>query len=87
MSRLLRLFKIIFVFSRYRLDSLIPEDRLPWFAVLLLRLNPMRLLPVGKKSRGERLRLALEELGPIFIKFGQMLSTRRDLLPDDVADE
>jgi len=86
-SRLLRLFKIIFVFSRYRLDSLIPEDRLPWFAVLLLRLNPMRLLPVGKKSRGERLRLALEELGPIFIKFGQMLSTRRDLLPDDVADE
>ncbi|WP_086479526.1 ubiquinone biosynthesis regulatory protein kinase UbiB [Oceanospirillum sanctuarii] len=87
MSRLLRLFKIIFVFSRYRLDSLIPEDRLPWFAVLLLRLNPMRILPVGKKSRGERLRLALEELGPIFIKFGQMLSTRRDLLPDDVADE
>ena len=87
MSRLLRLFKIIFVFSRYRLDSLIPEDRLPWFAVLLLRLNPMRLLPVGKKSRGERLRLALDELGPIFIKFGQMLSTRRDLLPDDVADE
>ncbi len=87
MSRLLRLFKIIFVFSRYRLDSLIPEERLPWFLVLLLRLNPMRLLPVGKKSRGERLRLALEELGPIFIKFGQMLSTRRDLLPDDVADE
>ncbi|WP_084632181.1 ubiquinone biosynthesis regulatory protein kinase UbiB [Oceanospirillum maris] len=87
MSRLLRLLKIIFVFSRYRLDSLIPEDRLPWFAVLLLRLNPMRLLPIGKKSRGERLRLALEELGPIFVKFGQMLSTRRDLLPDDVADE
>lgn len=87
MSRLLRLFKIMFVFSRYRLDSLIPEDRLPWFAVLLLRLNPLRLLPVGKRSRGERLRLALEELGPIFIKFGQMLSTRRDLLPDDVADE
>ncbi|OOV86147.1 ubiquinone biosynthesis regulatory protein kinase UbiB [Oceanospirillum linum] len=84
---MLRLFKIIFVFSRYRLDSLIPEERLPWFLVLLLRLNPMRLLPVGKKSRGERLRLALEELGPIFIKFGQMLSTRRDLLPDDVADE
>jgi len=38
-------------------------------------------------SRGERLRLALEELGPIFIKFGQTLSTRRDLLPDDIADE
>jgi len=38
-------------------------------------------------SRGERLRLALEELGPIFVKFGQALSTRRDLLPVDVADE
>jgi ubiquinone biosynthesis protein len=38
-------------------------------------------------SRGERLRLAFEELGPIFMKFGQMLSTRRDLLPRDIADE
>jgi ubiquinone biosynthesis protein len=38
-------------------------------------------------SRGERIRLALEELGPIFMKFGQALSTRRDLLPADVADE
>ena len=37
--------------------------------------------------RGERLRVALEQLGPIFVKFGQMLSTRRDLLPADVADE
>jgi len=49
-----------------------------------------RLLSVGRRlegSRGERLRLALEKLGPIFVKFGQMLSTRRDLLPPDVADE
>jgi ubiquinone biosynthesis protein len=38
-------------------------------------------------SRGERLRLALEELGPIFVKFGQAVSTRRDLLPPDIADE
>src|SRR4029077_2829548 len=38
-------------------------------------------------SRGERLRLALEELGPIFVKFGQAVSTRRDLLPTDIADE
>ena len=38
-------------------------------------------------TRGERLRLALEELGPIFVKFGQALSTRRDLLPADIADE
>jgi ubiquinone biosynthesis protein len=39
------------------------------------------------RGRAERLRLALEELGPIFVKFGQALSTRRDLLPDDIADE
>ena len=39
------------------------------------------------RARGERLRLALEALGPIFVKFGQMLSTRRDLLPQDIADE
>jgi ubiquinone biosynthesis protein len=48
------------------------------------------LLSFGRRlegSRGERLRVALEELGPIFVKFGQMLSTRRDLLPPDVADE
>ena len=38
-------------------------------------------------SRGERLRRALEKLGPVFVKFGQMLSTRRDLLPPDLADE
>jgi len=41
----------------------------------------------GKLSRGERLNLALTELGPIFVKLGQMLSTRRDLLPQDIADE
>ncbi len=41
----------------------------------------------SKGSRGERLRLALEELGPVFVKFGQALSTRRDLLPPDLADE
>ena len=49
-----------------------------------------RVLSVGRPlsaPRGERLRQALEHLGPIFVKFGQMLSTRRDLLPPDVADE
>jgi ubiquinone biosynthesis protein len=40
-----------------------------------------------RASRGERLRLALEELGPIFVKFGQAVSTRRDLLPEDIANE
>ena len=50
----------------------------------------MRVLRFGRRlnlPRGERLRLALESLGPIVVKFGQVLSTRRDLLPADVADE
>ena len=49
-----------------------------------------RVVTLGRSwdaSRGVRLRLALERLGPIFVKFGQMLSTRRDLLPVDVANE
>jgi ubiquinone biosynthesis protein len=43
--------------------------------------------PQSTGTRGERLRLALEELGPVFVKFGQAISTRRDLLPPDIADE
>jgi ubiquinone biosynthesis protein len=79
---------IIWVISKYRLDQLIPLTLLPWYLQVLLILAPWHLRPVPKKlSRGERLRLALQELGPIYIKFGQILSTRRDLLPDDIAEE
>ncbi len=83
----LRLLRISWVISRHRLDTLLPLERLPWWLRALLWFSPLRLIPVGKRSRGERLRLSLEALGPIFIKFGQMLSTRRDLLPADIADE
>ncbi|MEA2116906.1 ubiquinone biosynthesis regulatory protein kinase UbiB [Halovibrio sp. HP20-50] len=83
----LRLLRISWVISRHRLDTLLPLARLPWWLRVMLWFSPLRLLPLGKRSRGERLRLALEALGPIFIKFGQMLSTRRDLLPGDIADE
>ncbi|MBP5978653.1 MAG: ubiquinone biosynthesis regulatory protein kinase UbiB [Halomonas sp.] len=83
----LRLFKILRVVARQRLDTMIPMERLPLWLRTLMWFSPLRLFPVGKRTRGERLRLALEALGPIFIKFGQMLSTRRDLLPEDIADE
>ncbi|WGI24723.1 ubiquinone biosynthesis regulatory protein kinase UbiB [Halomonas alkaliantarctica] len=83
----LRLLRISWVISRHRLDTLLPLERLPWWLRALLWFSPLRLIPIGKRSRGERLRLSLEALGPIFIKFGQMLSTRRDLLPADIADE
>ncbi|HAA46713.1 MAG: ubiquinone biosynthesis protein [Halomonas sp. 54_146] len=83
----LRLLRISWVVTRHRLDTLLPLERLPWWLRTLLWFSPLRLVPIGKRSRGERLRLALEALGPIFIKFGQMLSTRRDLLPADIANE
>ncbi|WP_447555292.1 ubiquinone biosynthesis regulatory protein kinase UbiB [Vreelandella sp. EE22] len=83
----LRLFKILWVIARHRLDTLIPIERLPLWLRFIMWFLPLRLIPLGKRSRGERLRLALESLGPIFIKFGQMLSTRRDLLPDDISNE
>lgn len=88
MAKLKRLWTILFVFTRYRLDALVPVQQLPFFLRVLLWLAPWRLNPVPSKlNRGERLRLALEALGPIFVKFGQILSTRPDLLPADIASE
>jgi len=85
--QLLRLFTIQWVLMRHGLDELLFAT--PWFKPLrfMLWLSPWRLLGRTRRSRGERLRQALEELGPIFVKFGQALSTRRDLLPEDIADE
>jgi len=85
--RLPRILTIIAATARYRLDLLVDADTLPPPLSLVIRLSPLRLLPAPRRSRGERLRLALESLGPIFIKFGQLLSTRRDLVPADIADE
>ena len=83
----LRLLRIIWVITRYRLDTLLPLQRLPWWLRVAFILSPLRLVPVGQHTSGERLRLALESLGPVFVKFGQLLSTRRDLLPEEIANE
>lgn len=85
MRRLHRGFFIAWVVFRYGLDELVLSgfDN-PWLTRLA------RVLTVGRTldaPRGQRLREALERLGPIFVKFGQVLSTRRDLLPLDIADE
>ncbi|PXX93516.1 ubiquinone biosynthesis regulatory protein kinase UbiB [Marinobacter vulgaris] len=85
MKRLQRLFRIAWVFCRYRLDIFLPMAELPVPLKLFFLLAPWHLFPQPKLDRGDRLRLALEELGPVFVKFGQILSTRRDLLPDDMA--
>ena len=81
-----RLIQINHVLSRHRLDDIIQTTHLIRPLRYLSYLSPYRLTHSNKVPRGERLRLALEELGPIFVKFGQLLSTRRDLLPDDIAD-
>lgn len=62
---------------------------IPYFAPLkfLAKLNPFRLLREENLSEGTRIRLALEELGPIFVKFGQTLSTRGDLFPPEIIKE
>ena len=85
MSRFLRGCTIVWVALRYGLDGLVLTSfQKPWLRLLA------RIISVGRDldaPRGQRLREALERLGPIFVKFGQVLSTRRDLMPPDIADE
>ena len=83
MSRVVALYRAV---ARYRLDQLLPARQRPRMFSLLLRVFPVLSVP-ATTPRGERLRRALEDLGPVFVKFGQLLSTRRDLLPHDIADE
>jgi ubiquinone biosynthesis protein len=87
--RIGRLSRILFVSWRYGLDEIAATGA---HATLGSRwtLAAARALRLGRQldaPRGARLRMALEALGPIFVKFGQVLSTRRDLLPADVAEE
>ncbi len=83
--KFLRLLKILRVAVKYGLDEIaISGLKVPRTAKLIDTVIFWRDLSA---PRGERMRLALEELGPIFVKFGQVLSTRRDLMPPDLADE
>jgi len=83
--RLFRLTKILYIAFRYGLDEFfLAHARLKWLRATVRIAFFWRHLP---EPRAVRLRKALERLGPIFVKFGQVLSTRRDLLPPDLADE
>ena len=85
-GHLFRLMYISWVLARHGLDELILSTHLfrpvRWLRIFIPWMWLRRPAP-----RGERIRRALEDLGPIFVKFGQILSTRRDLLPDDIAQE
>lgn len=85
MTRLYRGVFIVWIVLRFGLDELLLSGfKQPWL------IRATRVLTVGRDlsaPRGQRLRQALEHLGPVFVKLGQVLSTRRDLLPSDIADE
>ncbi len=85
MKRLFRGVFIVWVMLRYGLDELVLTSfQKPWLRAIA------RIVSLGrdlKAPRGQRIREALERLGPIFVKLGQVLSTRRDLMPVDIADE
>ena len=75
------------VLNQHGLDELIPLAHLPLSLRLLIAAGGRGSKAAKALPRGVRIRKSLEELGPIFVKFGQTLSTRRDLLPDDIAEE
>ncbi|EGU56900.1 putative ubiquinone biosynthesis protein UbiB [Vibrio nigripulchritudo ATCC 27043] len=86
-AELRRLYRILKVQLEYGLDELLPEHQL----TRIPRLARKSLFWLRNKHKdkelGHRIRLALQELGPVWIKFGQMMSTRRDLFPPHIADQ
>jgi len=86
-GQLFRLIHINFVLVRHGLDEIVLATHFFRPLRFLVYLAPWHWFRRHDIERGERIRHALEDLGPVFIKFGQILSTRRDLLPDDIADE
>lgn len=83
---ILRSSKIAYVLARYRIDAVLFSQSRSRLLRSICFFNPWFYLPT-KYTRAQRLRLALETLGPIFVKFGQVMSTRRDFLPKDITDE
>lgn len=87
LAQLKRLLRVTRICVRHDLDEFVVALHLFRPYRFLLRLLPWRWLPRIKAPRAARLRAALEELGPLFVKFGQIVSTRPDLLPEDIALE
>jgi len=86
-AQIIRLVHINFVLAHHGLDEIILATHLFRPFRFLYYLAPWNWIPRTRGPRGVRIRRALEDLGPIYVKFGQILSTRRDLLPDDIAQE
>ncbi|MCO6442003.1 MAG: ubiquinone biosynthesis regulatory protein kinase UbiB [Nitrococcus mobilis] len=86
-GQLLRLIHINFILIKHGLDEVILATHLFRPLRVFGYLMPWRWIPRQRRPRSQRIRMTLEDLGPIFVKFGQILSTRRDLLPQDIAQE
>lgn len=86
-KQLFRLLYINYVLAKNGLDNLVVSIHLFSPFRFIIYLNPWNLLRREPLTRGQALRKSLEELGPIFVKFGQALSTRPDILPEDIAIE
>ncbi len=87
MKQHFRLLSVLFTLAHYRVDTLLPVPKARRLLKIFVLLNPTAWFNHSAMTRGERLRLSLEKLGPIFVKFGQTLSTRPDLLPPDLIAE
>ncbi len=87
MPHLFRLISINFTLARFGLDEIVLSMHFFRPLYLLGAINPFNWFRSKELSEAERLRLCIESLGPIFIKFGQMMATRRDLFGDEITDE
>ncbi len=87
LRRLRRAYRIQSTLLKYGLDEFVVDTSLTKFTRLLNIIQPWNRKVMKQAGRGERLFHAMQELGPVFIKFGQLLSTRKDLLPDDITEQ
>jgi ubiquinone biosynthesis protein len=87
MKNLFRLIAINYTLARFGLDDVFLSFHYLRSLKILSIINPFNWFRSNQTTQAKRLRLCLESLGPIFIKFGQMLATRRDLLPEDIVIE
>ena len=87
LTRLRRLGQIFHIFFYYKIHSLIPEQLRPWYLNAIIALMFWYPAAAKSNSKAANLKVGLEKLGPVWIKLGQMLSTRKDLLSDELSSE
>ena len=87
MSNFLRLFYILLIIRKYNLTDFAKNHKSFLLKIFCFFLNFPSIKKKTNRSKEQRLRYALEQLGPLFVKFGQVISTRRDILYEELANE